>query len=393
MNKIIITRWKGQLLTVLFSGKRAVELGLETDHSILGNIYIGIVKTIVRNLNSAFVDLGNGQTGYYSLADNPESLHADGSRKAVQCGDEIIVQVEKEAVRTKDPVLTANLNFAGRYAVLTAGKHAIGFSAKISDRDWKEQMRPLVAQKLGDQAGVIIRTNAWQKDEELLHELELLLQTYQTVLENARYRTAFSMIYEAEPEYIRSIRNCPLGSLDGIVTDVREVYETLTAFSQRFEPDLLERIELYEDTGISLRSLYSLETVLSRAIQKQVWLNSGGYLVIEHTEAMTVIDVNTGKYSGKKNQQDTIRMINLEAVDEIARQIRLRNISGIILIDFIDMKGEADRELLLERLRLAVRPDPVKTTVVDMTPLNLVEMTRKKEKKPLWEQISHVEKG
>ncbi len=393
MNKIIITRWKGQLLTVLFSGKRAVELGLEADHSILGNIYIGIVKTIVRNLNSAFVDLGNGQTGYYSLADNPESLHTDGSRKAVQCGDEIIVQVEKEAVRTKDPVLTANLNFAGRYAVLTAGKHAIGFSAKISDRDWKEQMRSLVAQKLGDQAGVIIRTNAWQKDEELLHELELLLQTYQTVLENARYRTAFSMIYEAEPEYIRSIRNCPLGFLDGIVTDVREVYETLTAFSQRFEPDLLERIEWYEDADISLRSLYSLETILSRAIQKQVWLNSGGYLVIEHTEAMTVIDVNTGKYSGKKNQQDTIRMINLEAADEIARQIRLRNISGIILIDLIDMKREEDRELLLERLRLAVRSDPVKTTVVDMTPLNLVEMTRKKEKKPLWEQISHVEKG
>ncbi|MCD8122301.1 MAG: ribonuclease E/G [Clostridiales bacterium] len=393
MNKIIITRWKGQLLTVLFTGKRAVELGLEADRSILGNIYIGIVKTIVRNLNSAFVDLGNGQTGYYSLTDNPESLHMDGSRKAVQCGDEIIVQVEKEAVRTKDPVLTANLNFAGRYAVLTAGKHAIGFSAKISDRDWKEQMRSLVAQKLGDQAGVIIRTNAWQKDEELLHELELLLQTYQTVLENARYRTAFSMIYEAEPEYIRSIRNCPLGSLDGIVTDVREVYETLTAFSQRFEPDLLERIEWYEDTGISLRSLYSLETILSRAIQKQVWLNSGGYLVIEHTEAMTVIDVNTGKYSGKKNQQDTIRMINLEAVDEIARQIRLRNISGIILIDLIDMKREEDRDLLLERLRLAVRSDPVKTTVVDMTPLNLVEMTRKKEKKPLWEQISHVEKG
>ena len=143
---------------------------------------------------------------------------------------------------------------------------------------------------------------------------------------------------------------------------------------------------------ISLANLYSLESVMDQACQKRVWLKSGGYLVIEYTEAMVVIDVNTGKYSGKKNLADTIRMINLEAAAEIGRQMRLRNLSGIIMVDFIDMKEDSDKTLLMDTLRELVRKDPVKTTVVDMTGLNLVEITRKKEKRPLWEQLYKTEK-
>ncbi|MCD8083569.1 MAG: ribonuclease E/G [Clostridiales bacterium] len=392
MNKMIITRWKGQLLTATFTDEKPVELGIEADTSILGNIYIGIVKRIVRNLNAAFVDFGEARTGYYSLSDNPVSLHADGTAGAVRCGDEIIVQVAKEAVKTKDPVLTANLTFPGRYAILTA-RQSVGFSARINDREWKDALRPELTEALDGRAGVIVRTNAWQNEDALFRELSLLMEAFQKVMQGAPYRKAFSLLWEAEPEYVRSIQNCPPGSFEEIITDVSEVCQTLTAFFRRCEPESVERVRFYEDKNLSLEKLYSLETVLERALQKRVWLNSGGYLVIEPTEALTVIDVNTGKYTGKKSQEETIRLINLEAAREIAHQVRLRNISGIVMIDFIDMKSEENKKQLLETLRQAVRPDPVKTTVVDMTALDLVEMTRKKEKKPLWEQIAHMEKG
>ena len=175
-----------------------------------------------------------------------------------------------------------------------------------------------------------------------------------------------------------------------IITDQRDIYQTIEAYFKSAPSEEKENLRFYQDPLLSLTSLYSLQSVMSQACQKRVWLKSGGYLIIEPTEAMVVIDVNTGKYSGKKEQSDTIRLINLEAAQEICRQIRLRNLSGIIMIDFIDMKEDSDKTLLLEQLRRYAAQDPVKTTVVDITELNLVEMTRKKGKKPLWEQLIAV---
>lgn len=434
MSKFVITRWNGRILTAQFAGKEAVELGLEEESSILGNIYIGKVKNIVKNLNSAFVDFGDGRTGYYSMTDNPVSLFADGRRGALKCGDEIIVQVAKEAVKTKDPVLTGNLNFTGKYAVLTAGKTQIGFSSKIGDREWKDKLRPELEALTGGEVGLIVRTNAYGQEQALLREVGALLEVCRGVIGAAGYRTCFSLLYEAEPEYLKSIRGCPAGSLEEIVTDDQDVYRNLESYLKLYELDHSgpggqsrqigpggqsgqnepgrqsgsgeqsrqsgpgrqsrqgSMLRFYEDPMLSLSSLYSLETVMDQACQRRVWLKSGGYLVIEYTEAMTVIDVNTGKYSGRKNQEDTIRMINLEAAKEICRQLRLRNLSGIIMVDFIDMREDADKALLMETLRGLALKDPVKTNIVDMTGLNLVEITRKKEKKPLWEQLHKAEK-
>ena len=389
MSKLVITRWNGRLLTAQFSGKEAVELGLEEESSILGNIYIGKVKNIVKNLNAAFVDFREASTGYYSLTDNRISLFADGQDRALKCGDEIIVQVAKEAVKTKDPVLTGNLNFTGKYAVLTAGKPLIGFSSKIGDRGWKDSLRPQLEAMTDGRAGLIVRTNAYGHEEQLLREAALLMEEYRRVVEAAKYRTCFSLLYEAEPEYLKSLRGCPAGSVEEIVTDDREVYQNLDSYLKLYEPDRTLKLRLYDDPKLSLASLYSLEAIMDQACQKRVWLKSGGYLEIEYTEAMVVIDVNTGKYSGKKSLDDTIRMINLEAAHEISHQMRLRNLSGIIMVDFIDMKENADKELLMNTLNALALKDPVKTSVVDMTRLNLVEMTRKKEKKPLWEQLQN----
>lgn len=393
MSKLIITRWEGRLLTALFSHKEALEIGLEESRSILGNIYIGKVNNIIKNLNAAFVDFGEGQTGYYNLSDNPVSIFSDGHSGKLKSGDEIVVQVEKEAVKAKEPVLTANLNFTGRYAVLTAAKNTIGFSSKILDKGWKDALRPKLEALVTEQAGVIVRTNAYRHEEELLKEVGLLLDTCRHVVETAQYRSCFSLLYEAEPEYLKSLQGCPEGTLTELVTDQKDVLYHLENYLALHNPGKTVKLRFYDDPMLSLTKLYSLETVLEQACQKRVWLKSGGYLIIEYTEAMTVIDVNTGKYSGRKSKEEAIRLTNLEAASEIARQLRLRNVSGIIIVDFIDMKSESDRELLLSAMRDAVKRDPVKTTVVDMTPLNLVEITRKKAKKPLWEQLPRKEKG
>lgn len=406
MNKLIITRWNDRILRALFSGKEILELGLEEKSSILGNIYIGKINRIVKNLNAAFVDFGDGLTGYYSLEDNPVSLPVSRIRelsesensdvlssKDLKGGDEIIVQVAKEAIRTKDPVLTSNLNFTGKYAVLTVGKKSVSFSSKIHDRTWKEELRPKLDKLISDKTGIIVRTNGYQMDEALLDEAEILLKKYQDILSCGAYRTCGSLLYQAEPEYLKSLKGTYAGTLEEILTDQTDVFNGIQNYLNLYQPEDLDKLRLYQDSLVSLTDLYSLKTALDQACQKKVWLKSGGYLVIEPTEAMVVIDVNTGKYSGKKNQADTIRMINLEAAKEICRQLRLRNLSGIIMIDFIDMKEEEDKAFLMDQLRVFAAADPVKTTVVEMTQLNLVEMTRKKGKKPLFEQLAEMSAG
>ncbi|MGN0157798.1 MAG: ribonuclease E/G [Brotaphodocola sp.] len=387
MNKMVITRWNNRLLTALFDEKEVLEIGLEETGSILGNIYIGKVKKIVKNLNSAFVDYGENRTGYYSLTDNPVSLLTDGTLRALKAGDEIVVQIAKDAVRTKDPVLTANLNFTGKYAILTALKPQVGFSGKITDKEWKERLKPQLEAITAGRAGLIVRTNAYGEEEALLNEIRYLYEQYRLVLEKAKYRTCFSTLYEAEPEYIKSMCSCPAGSLGEVVTDQADIFDNVKQYLLMYHPEGEVSLRMYEDKLLSLARLYSLETIMNEACQKRVWLKSGGYLIIEPTEAMVVIDVNTGKYTGKKNLDDTIRMTNLEAAVEICHQLRLRNLSGIIMVDFIDMKSEEDKTLLLNTLRMHAAKDPVKVHVVDMTQLNLVEMTRKKGKKPLWEQL------
>ncbi len=391
MNKLVITRWNGRILTALLDDGVLLELGLEDDTSILGNIYIGKVKKVVKNLNSAFVDFGEGRTGYYSLTENPVSIHTAGGNGSLKSGDEIVVQVAKDAVKTKDPVLTANLNFTGKYAVLTAGKPVIGFSSKIADKEWKEALKPKLEALTEGKTGLIIRTNAYQADQDsLMREISHLMEDYRKVCLDAPYRTCYSLLYRAQPAYIGSLNSCPERSLDGIVTDDEAVYQNLYRYLETYQPDMLGLLKQYSDPLVSLLKLYGLETALEQACQKRVWLKSGGYLVIEQTEAMVVIDVNTGKYSGQKSQEETIRRINLEAAGEICRQLRLRNLSGIIMIDFIVMKAEEDKSLLMDALKRHALKDPVKTTVIDMTPLGLVELTRKKGRRPLAEQIGNT---
>lgn len=396
MDKLIITRWKGRILTALFSDQKAVSLSLENPagESLLNRIYVGKVEKIVPNIQAAFIEIAPGQTGYLSLHENdPKPLNATEGR-SLRPSDLVLVQVSRDAVKTKAPVLTSHLSFPGRYCVLTPDKPGINFSSKIRDNSQKARLgaavKELLEEKGMKEAGVILRTNSAQGERSsICSELDELIRQYRQICAQAPYRTAGSCLYHSEPEYISSLRDAS-GGLEAVVTDQEDIFQRLQEYVNLHAPGALEKLQFYQDPLVGLSKVWSLERVMEEALGKRVWLKSGGYLVIEPTEAMTVIDVNTGKYSGRKTFRETILKINLEAAKEIARQLRLRNLSGIVVVDFIDMEQEEDQEILLQHLKEEVSKDPVKTTVVDLTRLNLVEITRKKIKRPLYEQINEV---
>ena len=365
--------------------------------SLLGNIYVGKVKHVVKNIDAAFVEIAGGQTCYlpFKEAQAPVLTNRrwDGRLLA---GDEILVQVMRDALKTKEPALTAKISLEGRLAaVVLDGGHGVRQRQMcIRDR--------VVRTAAGDAA-----------DTALLREANALLEKAQKLLSVGRSRTVFSMISEERPGWLIELlshKQLP----DKIVTDETLVYtaledlygsgasgiekklpaaaaDSVERFGKR-TPELqggtkCPEISFYRDSRPNLFALYGLAGKLEEALLKRVWLKSGGYLVIEPTEALTVIDVNTGKYDGSKNVEETFALINREAAQETARQIRLRNLSGIILIDFINQKDRQAVKELLEELRSLCKEDPVPVRVVDITALGLVELTRKKVKGTLAEQL------
>ena len=396
MERLIITRWKGRILTALFSEGKAVQLSLEeSDSSFLNNVYIGKVQTVVPNINAAFVEFEEGKVGYLSLSGPfPRPINRPQAKK-LSPGDEILVQVSREPVKTKAPVLTSCITLTGRLLVLTGGKPGVSFSSKLGKSPLKAQLKPLIEERLSrlslTDCGVIVRTNAADRPvDEILKELEVLASRFLGILSQAPYRTAKTCLDHGLPGYIASLRDSYSGQLEAIITDQEDCYEQLRSYLLAHQPEQLGLLSRYSDPLVSLSKVYSLEHALREALGRRVWLKSGGYLVIEPTEALVVIDVNTGKYSGRKNKRETILKINQEAAWEIARQLRLRNLSGIILVDFIDSEEPEDAGLLMDTLSQAVARDHIKTTVVEMTKLGLVEITRKKVLKPLYEQVGEI---
>ena len=357
--------------------------------SILGNIYVGKVKNIAANISAAFIEIANGQLCYYALNDNDAPIFTTPKKKnTLVAGDELLVQVSREAVKTKAPTVTANLNFAGKYLVLTSGKHHLGLSSKLSPED-KQRLRTIAEPFLGKDFGIIVRTNAAEASEdELRAELGELTEAYRHTVETGRNRACFSLVYKEPSAYAARLRGLRADSFNKIMTDRADIYRELKAYLTDRQPADLPKLYFYEETAPSLDSVYGLSKAFEEAGKERVWLKSGGYLVIQPTEALTVVDINTGKYTGKKKKDDTFLKINLEAARELARQLRLRNLSGIIVADFIDMEREEDKQTLMAVLASELKKDPVRTSLVDMTPLGLVEITRKKVQKTLAEQVN-----
>lgn len=360
---------------------------------ILGNIYVGKVQNIVKNIHAAFIEIADGIMCYYSLDDKANPVFTNPKKDSVmKIGDEVIVQVSKEGMKTKLPSVSSNLNFTGRYLVLTSQRKELGFSGKLNKEE-KKRIREFLEGEMPENAGIIVRTNARNaKKEEILEELKNLQTRYETLLKKGHSRVCFSLLEEHMPDYLQTLQNVYTQTLDEIVTDNSEVFQAVQNYLNCYGEYEIP-LRFYEDKLFPLSKLYSLESVLERSLRERVWLKSGGFLVIQPTEAFVCIDVNTGKFSGKKEIQETFRKINLEAAKEIAWQLRLRNLSGIILIDFINMENQEDKKELLHTLQAYLNQDPIKGTVVDITPLNIVEVTRKKVRKPLLEEWKALNEG
>lgn len=443
---LVIIERKGQILSMLYQENRLVQVrvddqkqntrvsekegGDEKSSLPLDAIYIGKVKNVVPTIDAAFVEVIKGVMGFLPLkhAKNPIILNRKYDGRIV-AGDEILVQVEKEGIKTKEPGLTCNLSFSGKYCVLTTGKQGIGLSTKLDHKTrvfWKQKLEEwnIDAILKEENVGMVVRTNVTELNEKedssknsftsvevseksKLHEsvdgknisvvlpkknneteekfkkeFDNLLMLKTKVLKDVSYRTCFSCLFQPMEGYLTDLRDTYEELFDKVITDNPEIYKRI----QEEFPDM-KKMELYKDSRIALEKLYSVETRLQEAMDERVWLKSGAYLIIQQTEALTVIDVNSGKIQKKNPKDDIYFEINKEAAREIALQLKLRNLSGIIIIDFINQNTkEQDRELL-SYLSSLVKKDSVKTTVIDMTPLGLVEVTRKKIHRSLKEQL------
>lgn len=394
MFQLVLTKNEGKIYSSLFEEQRMIQVNVEKEEPgvVIGNIYVGKVKNIVKNINAAFVEIADQQICYLSLNDPVPPTYTNGKKSGkIVVGDELLVQVHQEAVKTKQPSVTTKIQLPGRYVVLTQGEARVGVSGKIQDPKQRlalqQAMEPYVSKE--HKYGMVVRTNAKEVPIDcVVQEAETLSRIYLQLMENGKYRTCFSMVYQAPCGFLCDIRDGYEQELERIITDEEAIYERVRTYLQQYQPENLDKLSFYEDPLLPLKRLYSLDTKIKKALQERVWLDSGGYLVIQPTEALTVIDINTGKSVGKKkNTEAHFLKINLEAAKEIARQLRLRNLSGIIVIDFIDLSTKEAKEQLIQTLKQEIQKDPVKTVFVEMTKLNLVELTRKKVRKPLHEQV------
>lgn len=387
--KILITKEEHSVWTWEVEDSEVVEIHCspmeQNQKPVLNSIYVGKVQNIVANIGAAFIDIG-GVNCYYDLSQAKHAFFTNKIGKKPLCiGDELVVQITREAAKTKAPTVSSNISFTGRYAVLTFGNTRIGASAKISKLQ-REELKAKLQVLKNEDYGIILRTNA--KDvpfEVVLDEIKKLQNRLEHLKETAMHRTCFSCLEAAVKPYIADLKNVYLDGLEEIIVEDGDVFEEVRSYLETEQPESLTILRKYEDRALSLAALYNLRKVRERALNKHVWLKHGGYLVIEPTEALTVVDVNSGKDISKKNTVESYLKINMEAAQEIAKQMRLRNLSGIILIDFINLDDEDAMQKLLKSFRYYLSKDPIQATLIDVTGLQLVEVTRKKVRKPLYE--------
>ncbi|MCR5544320.1 MAG: ribonuclease E/G [Eubacterium sp.] len=392
----VITEYNGRKTGFLFEESRLMKTCFLCNESLIGNVYVAKVVNIVKSINAAFVDAGTGDYLYYPLADNDgHHLYTKhGKTDKICVGDEILVQIKKDPIKSKKGEAGSDLEFKGKYMILNRSGE-VGVSKKIENSDEKTALKESVEKRLQTfqseeesentlNAGVIIRTSAAGAElKDVIDELNELLILMNDLVKKAGHSVCRKCIYENTTGVYDEITDLIIkNKYDDfkIITDDQEVYSEISTKVSDIKTDT---VKLYEDQMISLSKLYSIETKLVNGFNKYIYLKSGGTIVVEPTEAMTVIDVNTGKAIKGKNTEDTFLKINKEACTEIARILRLRNLSGIIMIDFINMKKSESIHELIEFLKSEIDKDEIRVTYVDITALGLVELTRKKQVKPL----------
>jgi len=358
---------------------------------IVGNIYKARVVSIERSLQAAFVDFGGERHGFLHLNDIAPEYYSDRRLAhlrdksnvdigaVIQKGSELLVQVAKEGIRNKAPAVTTYLSLPGRYLVLMPQIKRHGVSRKIVDDEEREALRKVLESlKPPENVGIIIRTAAADRGKRELHrDLSYLLRLWATIQKRAKEATAPEMLYQESDLVIRVVRDVFSADIEKIIVDSREAYERILAFMQATMPASRKVVELYTDR-VPLFTKYRVEEQIEKIHQNRVPLPGGGYVVIEQTEAMVAIDVNSGRFKKEKSAEETAFKINLQAADEIGRQIRLRDLGGLILCDFIDMRDESHRREVERRLWLQLKRDRARTKMLRMSRFGVIEMTRQR---------------
>lgn len=378
-------------VAILESGK-LVELYIERplQHRVVGNLYKGIVANVLPGMQAAFVDIGLEKNAFLYVDDiftefNDENPPPPRSAidKLLKVGEEIMIQVIKEPFGSKGARVTGQITLPGRYLVLVPGADYVGVSRRIESQVERERLRREAEKLRPENLGLIVRTVAEGVEREIFEQdLQFLVQMWQRIRQRFQQKTAPAVIYQDLALTCRIARDFFVENFSSFLIDNEHEYEKVREIIEYISPQLKPKVKLYRDPQ-PIFERFDVEKEIEKALEGQVWLKSGGYLVFDETEALTVVDVNTGRYTGRRNLADTILKTNLEAAEEIARQIRLRDIGGIIIIDFIDMSLEDHRQKVLDKLNESIKHDRTKTYVLGLTSLGLVEMTRKKVRQDL----------
>ena len=377
----------------------------------VGNIYRGRVIRVMPGMQAAFVDIGLERAAFLHASDilrpppavtsEPAGTNGDGDTSVsatppaqpaiselLHEGQAVTVQVVKDPIGSKGARLTTQLSIPSRYLVLLPHSAVLGVSVRIEDEAERARLKEVLSDSTGENGpGYIVRTNAEGQSETALKEdLDYLAKAWSVVESNGRNAEIGQCVYEDLLLPLRALRDLMHDGVEKVRVDSRETFERMQTFAKQFMPELVERIEHYPGER-PIFDLYGAEDEIQRALHKQVPLKSGGYLIVDQTEAMTTVDVNTGAFLGHRNLEETVYRTNLEAAQAAARQLRLRNLGGIIIIDFIDMVDEEHRRQVMRQLEKSLTRDHAKTTVYEFSPLGLIEMTRKRTTESLERQL------
>lgn len=361
--------------------------------SLVGNVYLGKVRNVLPGMEAAFVDFGEGKNGVLYAGDvNYDDAEIEGKARRIETvmkpSDTVLVQVVKDALGHKGARLTNQISLAGRYLVLAPNSDVRGISRRLPD-DERRRLRTVIGEVRPKGMGVIVRTAAEGASKaDIQADIKRLLGIWHEI-ESAGDTKAPSLVHEEPPLVLRVIREHFTADFRRLLIDDPKTYEKALSYLEGTEADLLDKVKLYEDE-LGIFERFHVEDQLRKALDRKVWLPSGGHIVVDRTEALTVIDVNTGRFVGRSNLEETVLQNNLESAEEIARQLRLRDIGGIIVIDFIDMEIAKNRTAVLLRLREHLAKDKTRTQVFDVSNLGLVEMTRKNVSAGLLESFSDV---
>jgi ribonuclease G len=382
------------------------------ERGIAGNIYKGKVARVLPGMQAAFVDIGMEKAGFLHASDffdipddvqiitpsgdeaeieeppkRPPSLRWLPLEKRISRNEEIMVQVAKDPLGTKGARVTSHVSLPGRYMVFMPNTKHIGISRRIESEEERKRLKE-IAQSLGTRdGGFILRTACEGRSKrEIQRDLAFLTKLWRRIQTKAETATAPALIHQDLDLIVRAIRDFFTNDTERVVIDSAKDHRRIVDFVRNFMPRLKSKIVLYTEKK-PLFEQQGIEEKIERALEQRVWLRSGGYIIIERTEALTAIDVNTGRFVGKRNQEETILKTNLEAVQELVRQLRLRNVGGIIIIDFIDMEKEANRRKVYDALKEALKKDKARTNILKISELGLVEMTRQRTRESLENQL------